>query len=88
MALSPHLEDLDSQIPAIQVLHSLGWKYLSREEAVRLCNGRPDQVALTGVLKSWLEQNNRFEVKGESHPFSEANVAAAIRRLLDEPYDG
>jgi hypothetical protein len=88
MALSPHLEDLDPHIPAIQVLHSLGWKYLSREEAVWLRNGRLDQVVLTGVLKPWLEQNNRFEVKGESHPFSEANIAEAIRRLLDEPYDG
>ena len=31
MALFPYLEDLDSQIPAIQVLNALGWKYLSRE---------------------------------------------------------
>ena len=46
MSICPYLEDLDSQIPAIQVLHSLGWKYLSREEAVRLRNGRLDQVVL------------------------------------------
>jgi len=59
MSLAPYLEDLDSQIRAIiQVLHALGWKYLSREEAVRLRNGRLDQVVLTGVLKPWLEQNN------------------------------
>lgn len=88
MALSPYLEDLDSQIPAIQVLHALGWNYLGREEAVKLRNGRLDQVVLTGILKPWLEQNNQFEVRGESHPFSEANIAEAIRRLLDEPYVG
>lgn len=88
MALSPYLEDLDGQIPAIQVLHALGWQYLSREQAVALRNGRLDQVVLTGVLKPWLEAHNSFETKGERHPFSEVNIAEAVRRLLDEPFDG
>jgi len=88
MSLSPYLEDLDSQIPAIQVLNALGWNYLSQEEALALRNGRLDQVVLTGLLRPWLERQNRIEVKGELHPFSEANIAEAIRRLLDEPYDG
>jgi type I restriction enzyme R subunit len=83
-----YLEDFDSVIPAIQVLHALGWQYLSREEALRLRNGRQDQVILTEVLRPWLEANNRIEVKGETHLFSDANIAEAIRRLTDEPYDG
>lgn len=83
-----YLEDFDSKIPAIQVLHSLGWQYLSRDEAFALRNGRPDQVVLNGILKPWLEQNNRVEVKGESHLFSEANIGEAVRRLTDVPYDG
>jgi type I restriction enzyme, R subunit len=87
MSLS-YLEDFDSVIPAIQVLHSLGWQYLSREEALRLRNGRTDQVILTEILKPWLEANNRIEVKGETHLFSEGNIAEAIRRLKDEPFDG
>lgn len=47
MALSPYLEDLDSQIPAIQVLNALGWKYgrisiNSREpDAKHTARGRP-----------------------------------------------
>jgi type I restriction enzyme, R subunit len=83
-----YLEDFDSVIPAIQVLHALGWKYLSREEALRLRNGRLDQVVLTEVLRPWLEANNRIEVKGETHLFSDSNIAEAIRRLTDEPFDG
>jgi type I restriction enzyme R subunit len=83
-----YLEDFDSVIPAIQVLHALGWQYLSREEALRLRNGRLDQVVLTEVLRPWLEANNRIEVKGETHLFSDANIAEAIRRLTDEPFDG
>lgn len=83
-----YLEDFDSVIPAIQVLHALGWQYVSREEALRLRNGRQDQVILTEVLRPWLEDNNRIEVKGETHLFNDANIAEAIRRLTDEPFDG
>ena len=60
-----YLEDFDSQIPAIQLLGTFGWSYLSREEALALRNGRLDQVVLTGILKPWLDENNRIEVKGE-----------------------
>jgi type I restriction enzyme R subunit len=52
----------------------LGWQYLSRDEAVRLRDGRLDQVLLTGVLRPWLAANARFEVRGEKQPFSEANI--------------
>jgi type I restriction enzyme R subunit len=83
-----YLEDFDSLIPSIQLLYALGWQYLGREEALRLRNGRLDQVVLTGVLKPWLEANNHIQVKGEAHLFSESNIAEAIRRLTDEPFNG
>lgn len=83
-----YLEDLDSQVPAIQLLHAIGWKYLSREEALALRDGREDRVVLTGILRPWLEANNRIEVKGETHLFTDGNISEAIRRLTDEPYDG
>jgi len=87
MSLS-YLEDFDSQVPAIQLLNGLGWEYLSREEALVLRNGRKDQVVLTEILRPWLSNNNRIESRGESHPFTEANIHEALRRLLEEPYDG
>lgn len=87
MSLS-YLEDLDSQIPAIQLLNGLGWEYLTREQALALRNGRKDQVVLTEILRPWLSDNNRIESKGETHLFTEANLHEAIRRLLEEPYDG
>lgn len=83
-----YLEDFDSQIPAIQMLHGLGWDYLSREKALALRNGRKDQVVLTEVLRQWLGDHNRIQSKGETHLFTEANIHEAIRRLLEEPYDG
>ncbi|MHB8765885.1 MAG: type I restriction endonuclease subunit R, partial [Deferrisomatales bacterium] len=78
----------DSKIPAIQVLCALGWKCLGRDEAVALRGGRLDQVVLPEVLRPWLAANARFEVRGQSHAFSEANLHEAIRRLTDEPFDG
>ena len=83
-----YLEDFDSKIPAIQVLCGLGWQYLSRDEAVQLRKGRLDQVILGGILRPWLADHARFEVKGETHQFSNANISEAIRRLTDEPFDG
>lgn len=99
MALTPYLEDLRSQIPAIQVLCALGghgltgeeaprWQYLSREEALHLRGGRTGQVVLSGILKPWLAAHNRIETRGETHEFTEANLTEAVRRLTDEPFDG
>lgn len=87
MSLS-YLEDFDSKIPAIQVLCAIGWRYISREEAVALRGGRLDQVVLTGVLSPWLARTARFEAGGQKHEFSAANLNEAVRRLTDIPYDG
>jgi type I restriction enzyme R subunit len=83
-----YLEDYDSKIPAIQTLCGIGWQYLSRDEALDLRDKRLDRTILTGVLRPWLAENNHIEVKGDIHLFTETNIEEAIRRLLDEPYDG
>ncbi|MFH2113022.1 MAG: HsdR family type I site-specific deoxyribonuclease [Spirochaetota bacterium] len=87
MALS-YLEDHDAKVPAIQMLCALGWEYLSREQAVALRDNRLDRVVLTGVLRPWLSENNRIEVKGQTLLFTEANIQEALRRLIDEPQEG
>lgn len=88
MELPLYLEHFDSQVPAIQLLHALGWQFVSREDALRLRDGRVDRVVLTGVLRPWLERNNQVEAKGKALPFSPVHVTEAIRRLIDEPFDG
>ncbi len=77
-----------SQLPALKLLMALGYDYLSPEEALRLRGGRPAQPVLTEVLAGQLRALNRFTYKGQTHPFSDAAIAEAIRRLTDEPYDG
>ncbi|WP_295405194.1 HsdR family type I site-specific deoxyribonuclease [uncultured Thiocystis sp.] len=88
METNPYLEDLDSKIPAIQVLESLGWTYLTPDEALALRGGRPDQVVLTGVLRPWLEAHARFETRGNTYPFSSYSLDEALRRLTTVPFDG
>lgn len=81
-------EDATSQLPALKVLINLGWKYLSPEEAIALRGGRTSEVLLYGILEGWLRENNRIEYRGESAPFTEANIASAIATLRDEQDDG
>ncbi|NOZ53193.1 MAG: type I restriction endonuclease subunit R [Gammaproteobacteria bacterium] len=81
-------EYLNPLVPVVQLLSALNWKYLNREEALFLRNGRKDQAVLTGILAPWLDANNRINVKGGCYPFTQANVNEAIRRLTDIPPHG
>ena len=91
-----YLEDLDSQLPALQVLLGLHatdrdappWRFLTRDEALRLRGGRADQVVLTTLLSDWLAANNRINAKGVEHHFAPVHVSEAIRRLTGLPLVG
>lgn len=82
------IEEALSKLPALKLLISLGWEYLTPAEALALRGGRRSEVLLFGVLEEWLRANNRVEYRGESAPFTEASIAAAIAALRDEPDDG
>ena len=79
-----YLEDRISQIPALRLLMAMGWTYLTPDQADALRGNKPSAVLLTGVLTDWLRAHNRIDYRG-SHPFSEANIADAVRRLSDVP---
>ena len=81
-----YLEEISSQLPALQLLIQMGWTYLSPSEALHLRGGRQANVILTGVLDPWLRAHNRIAYKGESHPFSNGNITQAIAKLVDEPF--
>lgn len=83
MAPSPYLEKLDSQIPAIQLLQALGWKYLPREEALAMRDDRRDRVILTGILRPWMGANNPIRVRSKTLSPNAATVTEAIRRLSE-----
>lgn len=81
-----YLEEISSQLPAIQLLIQMGWTYLPPAEALYLRGGRTRNVILTGILEPWLRANNHIAYKGERHPFSDGNISEAIAKLVDEPF--
>lgn len=81
-------EDHASQLPAIQLLISLGYSYIPPEEAVRLRGEKTGGVLLDGILEERLRKLNVIRFKGQEYAFSEGNIQSAILALKDVFYDG
>ena len=81
-------EDHISQIPALQLLINLGYKYLTPEEALNERGGKTSNVILDGVLEKQLREINKIQYKGNEYPFSNNNIAAAVNVIKNIPYDG
>lgn len=77
-----------SQIPALQLLANLGYRYLTPEQALAMRGGRLSNVLLEEVLRDSLKSINRIQHKGENYLFSEENLQSAIQRLKNVKYDG
>ncbi len=82
------LEDLISQIPALQLLQNLGWNYVTPEESVSLRGGKLSGVILDGVLVPQLRKLNKIRFKGDVHEFSEGNIQSAVQAIKDVVFDG
>ncbi len=77
-----------SQIPALQVLVNLGYRYLAPAEALAARGGKAGNVLLEEILREQLKKLNRIQHKGGSYLFSEENIQSAIQRLKNVKYDG
>ena len=77
-----------SQIPALQLLANLGYRYLTPAQALTMRGGRLSNVLLEEVLRDSLKRINRIQHKGDSYLFSEENLQSAIQRLKNVKYDG
>lgn len=77
-----------SQIPAIQQLMTLGYEYLSPQQALALRGGKTSNVFLDRVLVEQLKKINRIHHKGAEHLFSEANIQSAVQKIKNVQYDG
>ena len=53
-----------SQIPALQLLINLGFKYLTPDQALAARGGKTGNVLLEEVLRERLKKNNRIQYKG------------------------
>lgn len=83
-----HREDATSQIPAIDLLMQLGWRYLTPVEVDRARDRRYSDVLLRNILRNQLQQLNRYEVRGQSRPFGPGAIEDAISDLMGVADDG
>jgi type I restriction enzyme R subunit len=82
------LETVESQLPAIQQLHNLGYKYITPIELDRERGGRLSNCFLDGVLSKKLKELNRVKTLSGSYEFTEAAIHEAAQKLKDLPFDG
>ncbi|WP_374306495.1 type I restriction endonuclease subunit R [Dongia sp.] len=77
-----------AQLQALHTLINCGWRYVTRAEADQWRDGRRTLPFLETQLRADLARINRIHVDGRAHPFSEANIDAAVRRLADRIPEG
>ena len=77
-----------SQIPALQLLINLGYKYLLPEEALVERQKKKRNVILENILTEKLKKLNQISFRGQEYPFSKENIQTALEKLKDIKYDG
>lgn len=77
-----------SQLPAVELLVTMGYTFLSPEELKRQRQDKASQVLLEGILYEQLKKINRIHYKNQSCLFSEENILTAIQKLKSVKYDG
>jgi type I restriction enzyme R subunit len=85
MELPSFKEDHISQIPALQMLMKLGYRYLTPDEGLEARGNRRSNVLLETILKKQLAIINKIDYKGKEFPFTDANINIAILALRDLP---
>jgi len=80
-------EDHISQIPALQFLQKLGYKYLSQDEALQLRNNKTSNVILENILRKQLKEiNSEKRISSSKTTYiSDSNIENGIRVLRDLP---
>ena len=88
MPTFPFSEKHLSQIPALQQLINMGYRYLSPDKAMVERGGRASNVLLENILRDQLKKINRIRYKGDVYLFSEENIQSAIQKIKNVQYDG
>jgi type I restriction enzyme R subunit len=81
-------EARQSQLPALELLLGLGYKYLSRDEALRQRGGDASNFILADIAAQKLMEINGYEAGGAEYKFSEKDVRDAIDELEHIQYEG
>jgi type I restriction enzyme, R subunit len=84
-----HLNEVkDSQLPAVEILVNLGWKYISKADINKERKNNNSKFILTEIAKEKLMEINDYEVGGEKYKFSDKDIYDAIEEMEKMPFDG
>ena len=81
-------ENMLTKIPALLTLMRMGYRYLSPTEALAERLGKHSDILLEGILERQLRRLNSIDYKGETYPFSNKTITAAMEELKHYRYDG
>ncbi len=81
-------EARQSQLPALELLLALGYRYIPTEEALRQRGNDTSNFILTDIAAEKLMEINSYEVGGVVYKFSERDVRDAIAELEHIQYEG
>ena len=79
--MTPDTSENKIQKNSINLLQSLGYKFISREENLKLRGSKTSEVLFREILTQKLGEINGYEYKGKRYKFSQSNVLKAVDEL-------
>ena len=79
--MTPDTSENKIQQNSINLLQSSGYKFISREENLRLRGGKSSEVLFREILTKKLGEINGYEYKGKRYKFSQSNILKAVDEL-------
>ncbi len=81
-------EARQSQLPMVELLVNMGYKYISAGEVLRQRGGDAGNFILKEIASEALMRINGYEYKGEVVKFSEKDVWDSVNELESLPFEG
>ena len=79
--MTPDTSENKIQQNSINLLQRLGYKFISREENLKLRGGKTSEVLFREILTQKLGEINSYEYKGKRYKFSQSSVLKAVDEL-------
>ena len=77
-----------SQFPALKLLISLGFEFISPSDVLKERQNRYSNVILENILSNQLKKINNITYKGRDYLFSEENIQSAVQKIKNVRYNG
>jgi len=79
--MTPDTSENKIQQNSINLLRNLGYKFISREENLKLRGGKSSDVLFREILTQKLGEINGYEYKGKRYKFSQSSILKAVDEL-------